>query len=390
MASLFYPAPAFAQDPSSPDAVSVVDDYTSAPLPVTDPAAVASDGTPIPVPLDPVPVDTTTAAPIIDAPADISAAPVVDDFPPQPISVSPSEETLPIPQADITPMPAVSANAPAMPAQPLAPSTSAPFDAPAQQGVSTGGYMGDTGARQQHSGTYYDANSLVPDSDLARAGATGPRKVDPKIEPGQKFVTVTKGESATSFEGQYVAATRALKLGRYAAAMEMFEQLHDRNPRDARVLMGLAVAQQGAGFTESASQTYESLLNVQPNNADAIVNLMGIMKAQYPSVTLQRLMELRNKYPMNAGVPAQIGLINAEMKNYGDALRFLEVAATMQPTNSSHLYNMAIVADHQGDTRSAIKYYERSLELDSAYGDAANSLPRDEIFDRLSVLRRKV
>lgn len=255
---------------------------------------------------------------------------------------------------------------------------------------SAGSPLGNTGAQSQHSGQYYDSMALVPDSNLQDAGVTGPRKVDPLYEPGQRFVTVHRGASATSYESQYVAATRAIKLGRYAAGMEMFEKLYKQNHRDERVLMGLAVSQQGAGFIESAARTYEELLALDPDNADAAVNLMGIMKSQYPAVTLQNLMEMRGKFPTNPGIPAQIGLVNAEMQNYDDAIRYLEIAASMDPTNAGHIYNMAIVMDRKGNIREAIRFYQRALELDSAYADNASALPRDQIYDRLSTLRQKV
>lgn len=231
---------------------------------------------------------------------------------------------------------------------------------------------------------------MVPDADLAAAGAIGPRKVDPALEPGQKFVVVDKTGSANSYEAQYVAATRALKLGRYAAAMEMFEKLYKKNHKDTRVLMGLAIAQQGAGFNESAASTYEDLLKIQPNNADALVNLMGIMRGQYPSVTLKKLGDLRNKFPNNPGIPAQMGLVSADLKNYDEAIQYFEIAAAMEPTNSSHVYNMAIITDRAGRASSAIKLYEQALQLDSTYSSSASSLPREQIYDRLVVLRRKV
>jgi Flp pilus assembly protein TadD len=249
--------------------------------------------------------------------------------------------------------------------------------------------MGDGGVEQKHSGTYYDADSLVPDSQLSGAGITGPRKVDPAYEPGGRFVVVERGGKATSYEAQYMAGTRALKLERFAAAMEIFEKLHNKDPDDPRVLMGLAVAQQGAGFSESAARTYENLLEVQPNNADAVVNLMGIMKAQYPAVTLRKLSELRDKYPSNAGIPAQMALINAETGEYQDALKFFEIAASMEPNNPSHIYNMAIVLDKKGDVKGAISHYERALLLEASYRARNETIPRDKIYDRLVVLRRK-
>ena len=316
------------------------------------------------------------------------------EFPPQPVSVAPEEETpTPTPTPTPGPTPGPGANMPAPPAAavPVQPAQSALTPIPGESADSVTGtnVMGDTG-KTRHSGTYYDADALVPDRDLAKTGAIGPRKVDPAIEPGQKYVIVQKGPGASSLEAQYVAATRALKLGRYAAAMEMFEKLYKKNHRDPRILMGLAVAQQGAGFQESAASTYEDLLKIQPNNADAIVNLMGLMKAQYPAVTLKKLMELRNKYPTNPGIPAQIALVSAEQGDYNDAIKFFEIAASMDPRNASHIYNMAIAMDKKGDSTKAIKFYERALELDSTYGDAASGLPREQIYDRLVVLRRKV
>jgi hypothetical protein len=307
----------------------------------------------------------------------VPGAPVGNTPPPAPASAPPAPESV---------APDISASAPSQPSsQPLT-----PLPQEAAGAVNGTNVMGDAGVQQKHSGTYYDSNAIVPDRALSNAGATGPRKVDPALEPGQKFVIAKKGPGASSTESQYIAAVRALKLGRYAAAMEMFQKLYKKSPRDPKVLMGLAVAQQGAGFSESAASTYEDLLKIQPNNADALVNLMGIMKSQYPSVTIKKLTELQSKYPENPGIPAQIGLANAEEGNYDDAIRYLEIAATMQPQNSSHVYNMAIITDKMGDASKAIKLYEEALQLDASYGDAANSLPREQIYDRLVVLRRKV
>ena len=310
-----------------------------------------------------------------------------NEFPPQPVSMAPAEEATPA----ATPTPTAKVvDAPAQPAQDgLNTSGLTPVPQSADGNVTGTNVMGNSGAREKHSGTYYDSSALVPDRDLAAVGATGPRKVDPAVEPGQKFVVVKQNAAEGSYEAQYVAATRALKLGRYAAAMEMFEKLYKKNHRDPRILMGLAVAQQGAGFNESAAKTYEDILRIEPNNADAMVNLMGIMKGQYPSVTLKKLTELRKRNPNNAGIAAQIGLTNAELNNYDDAIRYLEIAASIDPRNSSHIYNLAIICDRKNDTKNAIKFYERALQMDAAEGDTVMGLPREQIYDRLVVLRRR-
>ena len=98
-------------------------------------------------------------------------------------------------------------------------------------------------------------------------------------------------------------------------------------------------------------------------------------------------MNLHEQYPGNAGVSAQIGLTQADLGHYDDALRYLGMAASVEPKNALHLFNMGIVADRKGDKAQAIKFYEQALETDAVYG-GGRSIQREQIYDRLSVLRR--
>ncbi len=232
---------------------------------------------------------------------------------------------------------------------------------------------------------FYDSSNVAPGTTPTQS--TAPRKVDPREEPGQSFIIVKKTQAAGSYESQIVAANRALKLGRNAAALEMFEGLYQRNPRDVRVLMGLAVAQQKAGFSASAIQSYEDVLKRDPGNQEAIVNMLGLMKNQYPEVALRRLSDLRKKYPNNPGIAAQIGMTQADLGHYDDALRYLEIASSLEPNNAVHVFNIAILHDRKGDKSGAISLYEEALKLDAVHG-ASRSIPRESVYDRLASLRR--
>jgi hypothetical protein len=50
---------------------------------------------------------------------------------------------------------------------------------------------------------------------------------------------------------------------------------------------------------------------------------------------------------------------------------------------------MAVLADRKGDTATAIKYYELALQTDSINSGNGPSIPRETIYDRLAVLRRR-
>lgn len=231
---------------------------------------------------------------------------------------------------------------------------------------------------------YYDG--LVPTGPMATE--IGPRKIDPVVEPASQLVVVKKAHEATDSEALLVSANRALKLKRYDSALDMFEKLYAKNARDQRILMGLAVAQQNSGLAESAIKTYEELLDINPKNTDAMLNMLGLIRKQYPSVALRRLMDLHDKHPNNAGVAAQIGVTQADLGHYEDAMRYLGTASSLEPNNAQHVFNMAITADRNGDTRNAISHYEKALELDAIYS-SGRAIPRESVYDRLSTLRRR-
>lgn len=236
-----------------------------------------------------------------------------------------------------------------------------------------------------HSGQYFDSDTIVPRSSLR--SSVGPREVDPKYEPGSSFVVVRKGAGPDSMQAKLVGAQRALKLGRYSSALELYEQLYKKSPRDKNVLMGLAVAQQHSGFTESAIATYEELLAIDPKNTNAMVNMLGLLKTQYPSVAYRKLRDLWEDNSGNPVLAAQLGLTSAAIGNAQDAIRYLGIAATLEPENASHYYNMAVVSDQAGASKDAMELYQKALEVDAAFG-ASRSIPREQIYDRLANLRR--
>lgn len=232
---------------------------------------------------------------------------------------------------------------------------------------------------------YYDSRLNPPTGPLANS--VGPRKVDPTLEPGSKYVVAKKNHGASDTESLLVSANRALDLDRNDAALEMFDQLYKRNPRDPRILMGRAVAQQKLGQDDVAIVSYQALLDLDPKNPDAVINMMGLLQKQYPAVALRRLTDLQSKYPTNPGIAAQLGMTYAQMGNNKDALKSLSMADSLDPTNAQHAFNMAVIFDRAGDKTNAMKYYEQALQTDAVYG-ASRSIPREKVYDRLAQLRK--
>ncbi len=230
---------------------------------------------------------------------------------------------------------------------------------------------------------FFDANTLVPTGEM---GSGTPRKVNPALQPASKLIVVTKDYEPSSRQAQLVSAERAMLLGRYDAALEMYNVMYAKNKRDPHIIMGRAVALQHMGNVDEAITAYQEVLDVRPDNAQAQINMLGLMGERYPAVSLQRLLELRDKDPDNVAIVGQIAVMQANMGQYDEAFKYLGMAASMEPHNANHLFNMAVIADRAGNKDEAIKYYEDALETDSIYG-GGTSIPRDSVFERLARLR---
>ncbi|MGB4106957.1 MAG: tetratricopeptide repeat protein [Alphaproteobacteria bacterium] len=230
---------------------------------------------------------------------------------------------------------------------------------------------------------FFDADTLVPTGEM---GANAPRKVNPALQPASKLIVVTKDHGPGSRQAQLVSAERAITLGRYDSALEIYNALYAKNSRDPSIVLGRAVALQHLGMYDEAINAYEELLDLRPENVQAQINMLGLMGQQYPAVALQRLSELREKEPQNVAVVGQMAVLQANMGQFDEALKYLGMAASLEPNNASHMYNMAVVADLSGKKDSAVQFYEQALEVDSIYG-GSRSIPRDAVFERLARLR---
>lgn len=231
---------------------------------------------------------------------------------------------------------------------------------------------------------FFDAEQLVPQTELSRKGA--PSAVNPLYNPGSRLVITRKTANPGSLEAQMVAAERASKLGRFESALEIYNGLYARNKRDPNVLLGRAITLQRLGRIEEAIRAYEEILNIRPGNLEAQINFQGLLGQRYPAVARRNLLDLFNEHPGNVPVLAQLAMVEAKLGNYTDAIKFLGVAASIEPNNAGHVFNMAIVADRAGDKKRAIEYYEQALEIDTLYG-ASKSIPRESVFQRLAELR---
>lgn len=200
------------------------------------------------------------------------------------------------------------------------------------------------------------------------------------------YLVVKKEKDAEHVDARLKVARSMMSQKKYAAALEMFNTMLTDYPKDARLQMGRAVALQNIGHRNEAVTSYEQVLESDPRNLEALVNLLGLLRSEMPELAEEKLLQLRQTYPYDADILAQLAITKGQLKQYDDALMYIEMAESLQPSNLMLTYNKAILNDRMGRKDEAAQLYRYLLQRAS---DPAivHSLPLDTIKKRLAHMR---
>ena len=429
------PAPAAAATPATPAAPVKTD--VAAATPAAPPAASAPDSA-----MPPMPAPASATPPM---PAPASATPALAATPPAApagLGAPPAEEATAMPLMPAAPAhPAAAAGAPpaleapgeeppadlpmpanATPAMPVAPAATAtapstaaamPAAAPAPDVKKATGKVkaaagSGKGTEPSDAEKAIVQNAAVLDQ-LSSNAAPGTRPFDPNQAPPDQskamktvdqlleqpaivrplppsWLTVKKERASDDVDTHLVVAREALAQNNNTAALHLFSDLAEKYPRDRRILMGRAVALQKLGQDDPALAAYEAVLNNDPKNLEALTNMLGLLKKKDPKLALEKLEQLREAYPYNADITAQLGIACGASGRYEEAMKYLDMADALNPGSAYVLYNKAVLYDKMGKSQQAGELYRQVIRL-AADGQLDETLPLDAIKRRLAVLR---
>lgn len=209
-------------------------------------------------------------------------------------------------------------------------------------------------------------------------------------EGGSRFVVVEKNANPDDQQALLSAARYARSAGRYEDALDFYNRLLKKNRYDEIVNLEKAVTLQTMGRNEAAIAAYDKVLDINPQSVEARVNMLGLIRKKYPDDALYKLQELYKDNAEMSTIPAQIALIYADKGRYDYAKSYLSAALSLDPKNVNHLFNLAIIEDRLGNVEEALSLYERALSVSNSPSYSSVELPKEKIYDRLTVLRERI
>ena len=183
-----------------------------------------------------------------------------------------------------------------------------------------------------------------------------------KLAPQPKKRINLKQQRVKPLESLINNAYLAYRAGKLNEARQMYLDVLGKNSRNIDALLGLAAISQQLGEDSFATRYYLRALALDPRNAVANAGMSVLNMNENSESRLKSLLREQND---SAALHFALGNIYAKQSRWGKAQLAYFDAYTLDANNAELSLNLAVSLDHLGQTKFAVQYYQRALQLDN-------------------------
>lgn len=152
--------------------------------------------------------------------------------------------------------------------------------------------------------------------------------------------------------------------GKYAAAVDAYQEAIAHEPDNGRAHYNLGVAAYASGQLDTAIAAYERAVTLLPDDADAFYNLaIAYDKAGQPAAALRAYGQALSVAPTDPDIRYNLALLYKKNHEFEDAQRHLEEVVRLDAGYARAYSHLAAIYGRQGRREAAIACFERLLEL---------------------------
>ena len=302
-------------------------------------------------------------------------------FPPspayQPLQARP---ILPAPVTAVTPAPQTIPAATITPSEPIATEAAAANPVVAGSAADEASQSQPEMAPMRKASRGRAASRRVTDADSAVVDDVSSEEiVQREIEQARRSQTTRRSKSArdnrqisvgksaeNAFDPDIALAYNSLLSGNRAEAKRLYSIAAERDPFNTDALLGLASIAGNQGDLNGAERHYRRALELDPQNASALAGLASIRQPGGPSES-QLKFELA-RAPDSAPLRFALGNQYANQGRWDEAQQAYFDAFSLDARNADYAYNLAVSLDQLEQSKQAITYYRKALDLAKVHG----------------------
>ncbi|MBK8191343.1 MAG: tetratricopeptide repeat protein [Vampirovibrionales bacterium] len=126
----------------------------------------------------------------------------------------------------------------------------------------------------------------------------------------------------------------------------------------------LAAMYRDSGRVDQAMGQYRRLLAADPDNTDAMKDLLELIRRQPPEKAAPQLQAYADQFAGNALAQSRVGEEFHAMKNYESAAAYYQRALAINPELASANANLGVLLQSQGKLDEALPYLQKAARLD--------------------------
>ena len=173
----------------------------------------------------------------------------------------------------------------------------------------------------------------------------------------------------------HAQAYAALHAGRAEEAQRLYGELLGAEPKNIDALLGLAAIAAQQGNSEEAVRRYVQILELEPRHALAQSGMIALLGRADPLAAESKLRQLIAREP-SAHLYFTLGNLYADQSQWSAAQQAYFQAHHLEPANPDYAYNLAVALEHVNQSKLALGFYRRAVQLAATRGRVNFNLPQ--------------
>lgn len=208
------------------------------------------------------------------------------------------------------------------------------------------------------------------------------------------LITDPSSKTNQQVEQKQKLAHSALVAGQYEVAVELYKQILKSDPKNKYASFSLATCYHKLGQYKQAKTIYYQLLKYEWPDAqtkdELIGNLIDVIVEESPNDAVYLMDKLSSQNPNSAYILAGAAMSYDRINKPDQAILLLKRAINIDPKEIKYKFNLAIIYDKMADYQNALKYYQDVVGNYISSDNLENSIPLEQVRQRIEFIKNKI